>query len=275
MKVREAIELYKPIAAAQVSHSWKTWCRQFESRWGSREVATIDAGEINVYIAEKRKEGKAEATIRSQLITLRALFKVARKAGDAAHWPTEDLARVKPNPGRLRFYEGDEMQRLKQTMNAYDFEIVELAAATGLRRAELWNLEKKDVNLRTRFIRVLGKGKKVRQVPIGKTAFKLLTKILARPGSKYVVMPVGHERYTQRKTSIAVFMRDVWRPCLRQAGIHNFVWHSNRHDFASKMACAGKSLQVIKECLGHSSINQTMIYAHLNNAALHDAVSCV
>lgn len=274
MTIREAIKVYEGVAAAQSAHSWKTWCKQFDQRWGDRLVSSIGLPEINGLIAERRKEKKSDHTIRSQLNTLRALFKVARKSGaPGVAWPEEDIARLKLRP-RLRTYQGDELQRIKATVRPMDFEIIELAFSTGLRKSELWALRRREVDLKSKLIRVVGKGGKLRFVPIGPTAMRVLKMMLKRPGGPYVVNPIGHDRYS-RKSSVAIFMRTVWRPALLMCGIEGLVWHSNRHEFASRMARAGKSTQAIQQCGGWSNINQVLIYAHLNNAALHDAVSCI
>lgn len=274
MKLVEVVEKYKPIAATLSSHTWKSWCGYFVARWGEVDIRSIGTGEINTFIAERRKEGKSEGTIKNMLATLRILFKVARKAGIAAPWP-DDIARVKGSVERVRFYLDNERERLRKIMHKLDFEIVELAASTGLRKSELWNLKRTDVNLDTRFITVVGKGRKLRRVPIGPTALKILRRILSTSRSLYVVVPLGHEHYTNRKTSMEVWMRDVWRPCRRAANIENFRWHDNRHDFASRMARNGRNGLVIKECLGVSSLQMVQRYAHLDTNSLHQGVSCV
>jgi len=276
MILSDVVKLYEPIASTLSAHAWKSWCKQFESVWGQRDICSIGVGDINKFIASRRKEGKSEGTINSQLVTLKALFKTAKKVGGVdVHYP-EDVARVKRSTERVRAYEGNEKQRLQRIMHPLDWDITELSMSTGLRASELWDLRRADVNLTDKFIFVRnGKGRKSRRVPIGKTAMRVLRKMLSSHSSVYVVMPKGHDKYSKRKTSMAIWMRDVWRPCRKAAHIHDFRWHDNRHNFASVMARAGKSIQVIKEVMGHANIAQTLRYAHLNNAALHDAVSCV
>ena len=259
----------------QSAHAWKSWCKKFSEIWGERHIESIDVGDVNKYIAARRKEGKVEGTIKSQIATLRALFKTARRLGVPAHWP-EDIARVKGTTERVRYYEGTEKQRLKKIMHPVDWDITELSMSTGLRASELWDLKKSDVNLAVKFLLVRnGKGRKQRRVPIGPTALRLLRKMMASSPIEYVVCPNGHAKYGNRRTSMVIWMRDIWRPCRKAAHIQNFRWHDNRHEFASVMSRAGKSIHVIKEVMGQANIAQTLRYAHLNNAALHDAVGCV
>ena len=274
LTVAEAIEKYVELATHTLTaHSWKTWCKVFKARWGERDIKSLTALDINIFITERRQEGRAEATIKNQLATLKAIYKAAEDMGVDVTWPKR-IARLKPLENRIRTFEKGEESRLRSIMHPLDFEIVELAASTGLRQRELWDLKSRDVNMVDRFILVrLGKGSKTRRVPIGKTASKLLKKMLSR-GKEYVVNPFDKE-LSNRRSSIAYFMRDVWRPSLRAAGIPDFRWHDLRHCFASTMARAGKSIQAIQVCMGHSNIAQTMKYSHLNNKTLHDAVSVV
>jgi site-specific recombinase XerD len=275
MTLNEAIRIYEGIAVTQAAHAWKSWCKAFEERWHGQTLESIDTAAINTFISDRRKEGKSEGTIKSQLATLRCIFKAARSKGAQAAWP-DDIARVKPSNSRVRTYEGNEEARLQQAMHPSDWKIVQLAKSTGLRSMELWYLEVKHVNLTSKFLKVVnGKGRKDRMVPLGPTALKLLKEMIPKHRSKYVVVPIGHDHYENRRSSIAIWKREVWRPALRAAGIEDMTFHDNRHSFASTMARAGKSIQSISVCMGHSSISQTMRYAHLNNTALHDAVSCV
>lgn len=275
MTLNEAIRIYEGIAVTQAAHAWKSWCKAFEERWPGVDLASIDTAAINTLIADRRREGKSEGTIKSQLATLRSIFKAARSKGAKAVWP-DDIARVNPSNSRVRTYEGDEESRLQKAMHPSDWKIVQLAKSTGLRSMELWSLEVKHVNLASKFLKVVnGKGRKDRMVPLGPTAIKLLKEMISRHRSKYVVVPMGHDKYENRKTSIAIWKREVWRPALRVAGIQDMTFHDTRHIYASTMARAGKSIQSISVCLGHSSLAMSMRYSHLNNAALLDAVSCV
>ena len=58
----------------------------------------------------------------------------------------------------------------------------------------------------------------------------------------------------------------------RRAGLRRVQWHALRHSFASQLAMAGAPLKVIQELMGHATIEMTMRYAHLADAALIDAV---
>lgn len=273
MTILEASELYEVVAATQKAHSWKSWLKVIRAEMGGKEIQTLTTGDVNLFIARRRKEGKAEATIKSQLNTLRQLFYVANDHGIQCAWPSR-IAKVVVNNDRCRFFEGDEEQRLRRAMTAKDFLVVELGYSTGLRGKEMWELERTDIDLGQGFIHVRdGKGGFARRVPIGKTSRKVLKQLLEKTVNKYVVNPTGFENYACRKVAMAAWKERVFRPACRAAGIDARFHDLTRHEFATRVVRAGKSLYVVQRALGHSTPVMTQRYSHLSDKDLKDAVA--
>lgn len=155
--------------------------------------------------------------------------------------------------------------------NAYDYRnkaMLELLYATGLRVSELINLEFNDCDLTNDFIRVLGKGKKERIVPVSDVAIKWL-KIYINDYRPTIL---------KNKNSDYLFISNALKPISRQgffkiikeevkrSGIKKDVSpHVLRHSFATHLLNHGADLRVIQELLGHSDISTTQIYTHLVN----------
>lgn len=161
-----------------------------------------------------------------------------------------------------------------------DRAVLELLYSTGLRRAEIAALELTDIDLTecVLFVRK-GKGSKQRLVPIGESAVEALTRYLkfARPlflmhprvtGLFLVSLHCGQRGRRLGHNSIMNIVQDA----ARKAGITKRVTtHTLRHSFATHLLRAGADLRHVQELLGHSRIDATECYTHLNVTDLADA----
>ena len=147
--------------------------------------------------------------------------------------------------------------------------LIILALNTGLRRGELFLLSWKNVDLKAKQITVASttaKSKKTRYVPLNSEALSTLRTWHKQTGdSEYVFPNKNGEPLTDVKHS--------WASLLERAGITDFRFHDLRHDFASQLVKKGVSLYVVKDLLGHSTIQMTERYAHLAPKQLEDAVN--
>jgi len=139
-----------------------------------------------------------------------------------------------------------------------------LALNTGLRRNELWNLVWGDIDLKQKTLTVHGKGAKsgqTRHIPLNPTAMHTLKThrgdVFPMPSN-----PVFGKHYFQKS----------FASLLKSAQIEKFTFHCFRHTFASRLVMAGVPLNTVRELLGHSSLEMTLIYAHLAPDNLRQAV---
>lgn len=272
MTIDASIDIYKRVAATLRAHSWKSWCRFYSSRWGGVEIASLDAGDINIMIAERRRQKLSEATLHSQLYILKQLFKVA-----GVRWPDGVAKLGKANEVSEGFDSRDE-EALRRIMKPGDFDILSLAIATGLRGMELFLVKKKDVFLDGGWIEVQAQpGAKTGfgRAMLGPTAKKLCKRMMAESrGSIYLVNPEGFGNYTKRCVIKAKWIELVFRPACRAAGVKK-TFHQARHSTASKMVRAGRSLYQVQMQLRQSSPKMAQRYAHLNNSERQESVRCL
>lgn len=152
-----------------------------------------------------------------------------------------------------------------------DAAMLETLYATGLRVSELVTLAIGDLNLSAGWVRVTGKGRKQRLVPLGQAAAERLTAYLAE------VRP----RLVRNQAERAVFLTERGRPMTRQgfwkllrrysraAGIPRDVSpHKLRHSFATHLIERGADLRAVQAMLGHADISTTQIYTHVSRARL-------
>ena len=149
-----------------------------------------------------------------------------------------------------------------------DRAILELLYATGIRVGELVSLTVKDINFIDETVKVMGKGKKERIVPVGGPAMKsLIAYIEARHNSR-------SEKVFLNKYGKPLTERSVERlveKYSKKAGIAKKVTpHTFRHSFATHMLERGADLRTVQELLGHERITTTQIYTHLTLEKLRE-----
>ena len=154
--------------------------------------------------------------------------------------------------------------------------IIEMLYSCGLRVSELCNLLISDIWRDEGFVKVMGKGRKERFVPISGRALRELSlweecrcHINIRPGNEdYVFLSFKRGRKLSR---ITVFHRV--KVLAENAGITKEISpHTFRHSFATHLLEGGANLRAIQEMLGHESIATTEIYTHLDNSRLREEI---
>jgi len=149
--------------------------------------------------------------------------------------------------------------------------IIELFYATGIRVSELINLRLESINIENGWIRVIGKGTKERIVPVHKNAIKVISKYLEYRNKHFENKQASSELFLNKfgkKLSRIQVWKDI-KKWAKEAGIEKNIYpHLLRHSFATHLLSGGADLRSIGEMLGHSSLNTTQIYTHLNNSEL-------
>ncbi|MCF7794614.1 MAG: tyrosine recombinase XerC [Candidatus Cloacimonetes bacterium] len=144
--------------------------------------------------------------------------------------------------------------------------ILELIYSCGMRISEVCNCKLNQLDLNQKIIRILGKGNKERQVPIGskaKTAVKRYLKIRQKFVSKESDDSVFLSK-SGKPISENVMREILERYILLVAKTKGYTPHSIRHSFATHLLEQGADLRAVQEMLGHSNLSTTEIYTHLS-----------
>jgi integrase/recombinase XerC len=144
-----------------------------------------------------------------------------------------------------------------------DLAILELFYGSGLRLAELTQLKLRDLDLEGGFVRVLGKGRKVRQVPLGRHSVQALEVYLEARGPTDRGDPVFLSA-RGRAVSPRTVQARLKRIGVAQLGSDALHPHMLRHSFASHLLESSGNLRAVQELLGHNDIATTQIYTHLD-----------
>lgn len=146
-----------------------------------------------------------------------------------------------------------------------DRAVLELFYSSGLRLSELTALDCTQLDLEDGMVRVLGKGRKVRQVPVGRKAREALAAWL-RVRSQWAAVDepaLFVARHGRRLTPRTIQQR-MARRALSQGLERHVHPHLLRHSFASHILESSQDLRAVQELLGHADIGTTQIYTHLD-----------
>lgn len=154
--------------------------------------------------------------------------------------------------------------------------MVEILYGCGLRVSELVSLSLSDLNLKESFLKVTGKGNKIRYIPLAPYTLKVLKNYINLTRDNFKPTPKHSDTLflNNRGTSLSrVMVFIIIKDLAHDAGItKNISPHTLRHSFATHLLQNGADLRFIQELLGHSSITTTSIYTHLNSQNLRDAI---
>ena len=155
--------------------------------------------------------------------------------------------------------------------------ILETLYSCGLRVSELVNLKLSQINFRTGYIKIEGKGNKERIVPLGARAKDEIRCYLKKDRDK-MKKARGHEDILflnkMGKALSRVMIFNIIKETARRAGLSKVVSpHTFRHSFASHLVNGGADIRTVQDMLGHESILTTEIYTHLDNNFTRDTVT--
>ena len=154
--------------------------------------------------------------------------------------------------------------------------MIEVLYGCGLRVSELTELQISNINFKENYLKIQGKGDKVRFVPLADYTADFIKNYINNIRSKQKINPKHSDILflNSRGTQISrqmVFL--IIKEIVRKAGIQkNISPHTFRHSFATHLLQNGADLRFIQEMLGHSSITTTEIYTHLNTEELHKTI---
>ncbi len=233
--------------------------------------------EIRAYMAMLHRKNQ-KATIARKLSALRAFFDFLVKHGMSRTNPAQGVRTPKRGRQLPTHLSVDEMFRLLDAFDTSDLKglrdraIFETLYSTGIRVSELAALNVSDVDDEKGLIRVLGKGKKERIVPVGQKALTFISRYRKRletdkrfqrvsPHGKQGPLFLNKDFKRLSTRSIARILDGVARACGLAVPVHP---HALRHAFATHLLNAGADLRAVQELLGHKSLSTTQKYTHLS-----------
>ncbi len=228
-------------------------------------LESIDHLMIRGYLAALQKRGAKKSTVARKLAVLRSFFQYLVREGRLSLNPAKRVLRPKLEKRLPKFLTVDQAQALMTApsgegwITRRDRAILETFYSTGIRISELVGLNPDDIDFDSGMVKVFGKGRKERIVPIGQKAIDALRAYLtARPFSAEALFNnTRGGRLTVRSVDRIV------KKYVRQIDQPNMVPHGLRHTFATHLLEGGADLRSVQEMLGHASLSTTQRYTHL------------
>jgi integrase/recombinase XerC len=239
-------------------------------RLGLQDWSALDTQHIRMFAAKSHAAGLAPRSIRRRLSAIRSFFEFLVGKRWLKSNPAYEVRAPKVVRRLPETLDADQMAHLLEIPRddifaTRDRAIMELLYSSGLRLAELVGLNLGGLDLKSREVRVMGKGSKERIVPVGKEARAALTQWLverpsmARVGEASLFVGRSGQRLGRRAVETRVAQ---WA---RRQGVSMRVYpHLFRHSFASHLLESGGDLRGVQELLGHADISTTQIYTHLD-----------
>jgi integrase/recombinase XerC len=248
------------------------------ARTGVERLDQIDRRLLRRFVAGLSEQHYARRSIARKASAIRSLLSWAVMTGLLETHPAQELGTPKldrPLPTVLR---SDEVERLMELppaddpKGARDRAVLELLYSSGLRVGELCGLDVDDLDLSSRRVRVTGKGRKQRQVPVGDVAAAALETYIrhARPGlmgtggrANYALFLNARGMRLQRRSVNRIMEKYLGADGGRVVGPHAL-----RHSFATHLLDNGADLRSVQELLGHENLATTQIYTHVSTERL-------
>jgi len=238
------------------------------------ELEKVDYLALRKYLAVLKEKNLGTRTVGRRLSALRSFFRFLSREGYIKNNPILMLSSPKLDKHLPSFMTEEEVYKLIESafaksesdlLGLRDRAILEAFYSSGLRISELVGLNLEDVDFISGILKIRGKGKKERIVPIGGSALCAMKKYLDR--RKKQTDAIFLNNHSRRITTRGVW--DIVEKYLRAAGIKPGVSaHTFRHSFATHLLNRGADLRTVQELLGHVNLSTTQIYTHLTTERL-------
>ncbi len=247
--------------------------------------AGVDRLALRGYVGRAAEQGWSKRTIARKLSSVRSFYRFLQREGRAAANPGKALRAPREGrrlPGHLsqaqmrRLFDrlesaahaGDSFRTLR------DWALLELLYSTGMRVSEVQGLDFEDVDEAARRVRVRGKGRKERILPLGRHAARVLREYerAQRAARSRAGKPAGRGPVFVSSAGDRLSARQIRRIVKRWIGKvadpSGLSTHAVRHSFATHLLDNGADLMAVKELLGHASLSTTRIYTHTTRERL-------
>ncbi len=270
----ELVEKYESTDFKELK-SWRSvesYLKQLKEFFGSYSLSQVNPALIDDFKQKRKSEGDKPATIVRKLNILKRMFNLAKK-----RWmwvkdvpPIEGIA--KADKKRLRYLSFGEYHKLLSKCDSWLRNIVIVAAWTGLRKGNVLNLKRNQVNMFAKTISLDGSETKNGEnliIPVAAPAMEALKEALrvVHLDNPYVFCHEDGKQITSMQ------LQRAFKEALKKAEIQDFRFHDLRHCFASWNRQAGVDLDTLADLMGHKDTRMTRRYAHISPKHLANAIS--
>jgi integrase/recombinase XerC len=243
---------------------------RFCEREGLAHLAELNPYLIQGFAAEAHRRGLAPRSIARRLSAVRSFLNCLIEQGRLTTNAASDVSAPKPSkrlPGTL---DADQVAELLESsaedpLSIRDHAMLELFYSSGLRLAELVNLDLVDLDFADQTVRVTGKGNKTRVLPVGRHALEAIQRWLPlRLGMADDAEEALFVSRNGRRLAARSVQARLSRWSKAKGSARHLHPHLLRHSFATHLLESSGDLRAVQELLGHASISTTQVYTHLD-----------
>jgi len=246
---------------------------QLSAFLGDKELSSVDHQTLRRFIARLMQGEVKKSSIARKLSAIRAFFRYLNREGILTSNPARLVATPRREKRLPAVLTADDALRLMEAPNAKkpsdhdtmlrDRAVLETLYSTGIRASELIGMNREDIDRQDSLIRIRGKGRRERIVPVGTKALDAIDAYLGRPTGRSDIAAVFLGPSGKRLTARTV--QRILENHRKQLGLQQKASpHTLRHSFATHLLESGADLRAIQELLGHASLSTTQRYTHVN-----------
>jgi integrase/recombinase XerC len=247
------------------------------------QAGEIEKADIRAFLSSLLSRGYDKRSLARKLSALKSYYGYLTREGWVEANPAQSLPTPRVKKHLPSFLTEEQASRLFESavksgpQSARDRAMLELLYGSGVRSSELVGLNREDADLATGLVRVRGKGRKERVLPMGRKAAEALAAYLADPSSN----PRKGQYPSEGEDSSPLFLNSrggrltsrslqrIVRSSIRKiAALNRMGPHALRHTFATHLLERGADLKAVQELLGHSSLATTQVYTHVTTEHL-------
>ena len=232
----------------------------------------VGYAEVSSFAAKRHRQGRKSRTIQRELSSIRSFYQFLIHNSVVSKNPALEVSAPKPDKPLPKICDAETIDRLLQlnddsdALLVRDIAIFELIYSSGLRLAELVNIDLDDIDLAQQQLMVTGKGNKTRYLPVGSKAVSAVQRWLRL-----------RQDYNKDTNQSALFLSQLGKRISprnvqsrlnqliqKQALAQHISPHMLRHSFATHLLESSSDLRAVQELLGHVNIATTQVYTHLD-----------
>jgi integrase/recombinase XerC len=253
--------------------SYHSDLEQLSTFLGDKELSAVDHQTLRRFIAHLMQGEVKKSSIARKLSAIRTFFRYLNREGILTSNPARLVATPRREQRLPAVLTADDAIRLMESPQSRkpadhdsmlrDRAVLETLYSTGIRASELIGMNREDIDRHDSLIRIRGKGRKERIVPVGTKALHAIDAYLGRLAGSSDIAAVFLGPSGKRLTARTV--QRILENHRKQLGLQQKASpHTLRHSFATHLLESGADLRAIQELLGHASLSTTQRYTHVN-----------
>ncbi|WP_342600676.1 tyrosine recombinase XerC [Psychrobacillus sp. FSL H8-0483] len=261
-------------------HEYENDIKQFLNYLEAEGVQHLDDVEYvhaRLYVTNLYDKKLARTSISRKISSIRSFYKFLNREYNIRDDAFQSLYHPKKEEKLPHFFYEEEMKKLFEENKGTDplsirnLAILELLYATGIRVSELTSIELRHIDSSYGVVRVMGKGRKERYIPVGDFALSAVEqyvlnsrpKLMKKTSHPFLFVNSRGEHLTTDG------VRYILNEMMKKASLHTTIYpHMLRHTFATHLLNNGADLRSVQELLGHAHLSSTQVYTHVTKEHL-------